>query len=430
MSSQKRRRRSFSAAGSSVASHTADTKTKGSESLWLPKTASVYHTTTRRPSEPRLVWDPIPWLKLQFLCHKGDTEVGGFAIVDKENWLRVIDFYTVRQKASVAFVDFNAEGVADFKEQCEDAGYDYDQYAKVWVHTHPGSSPTPSGVDEETFADPLWFGKMSWAVMAILAKGGATYARLRHIPPIGPIVDRVIPMETSYENLGATFYDYPDFNFRTAQEEWTNEYEANITARGFSYSGGAWATPESKSQTPATPLAASDAEHKAWKEFERSWPAVPYLQSGRQMARDGVLIPSSLQEPDLRPRSVWADFEGYGPSVGYGYETNVATSSGGFTDTEPAADHSAAPARKLSDLSDQEFAILDALGIDASADEDQAAIIARRIAWLDEDKNLDEIELADAIEDFETERLRRLRDELLINVRPAPLDRLEFRRQV
>ena len=41
----------------------------------------------------------------------------------------------------------------------------------------PDDCPSPSSVDEETFARV--FGGCDWAVMFILARGGATYARLR-----------------------------------------------------------------------------------------------------------------------------------------------------------------------------------------------------------------------------------------------------------
>lgn len=42
---------------------------------------------------------------------------------------------------------------------------------------HPGSSPDPSGTDEETFQRV--FGGTDWAVMAILSRTGNTYARLQ-----------------------------------------------------------------------------------------------------------------------------------------------------------------------------------------------------------------------------------------------------------
>jgi hypothetical protein len=50
------------------------------------------------------------------------------------------------------------------------------QFARLWIHTHPGACPEPSFTDEQTFARV--FGGCDWSVMFILAKGGASYARL------------------------------------------------------------------------------------------------------------------------------------------------------------------------------------------------------------------------------------------------------------
>ena len=55
-------------------------------------------------------------------------------------------------------------------------GHHPEQFARLWIHTHPGSSPHPSGPDEDTFERV--FGKCHWAVMFIMARTGQTYARL------------------------------------------------------------------------------------------------------------------------------------------------------------------------------------------------------------------------------------------------------------
>src|SRR5947209_14095353 len=43
-----------------------------------------------------------------------------------------------------------------------------EQFARLFMHTHPGNSPQPSATDEETFARV--FGRCDWAVMFILAR--------------------------------------------------------------------------------------------------------------------------------------------------------------------------------------------------------------------------------------------------------------------
>jgi len=67
---------------------------------------------------------------------------------------------------------------------------------RVWIHTHPGSSAQPSRVDEETFARV--FGRSDWAVMAILAQGGQTYARLQFAA--GPGGSLRIPVKVDFSS--------------------------------------------------------------------------------------------------------------------------------------------------------------------------------------------------------------------------------------
>src|SRR5258706_9578388 len=130
------------------------------------------------PRRPRLTFAPLAWLKLQYLCHAGDTEVGGFGVTAHDDLLYVEDFVTVAQDVSSVSVRFRDDAVADFFETSVDAGLTPDRFARVWLHTHPGSSVTPSGTDETTFAQV--FGRCDWAVMFILGRTGRTSARLSY----------------------------------------------------------------------------------------------------------------------------------------------------------------------------------------------------------------------------------------------------------
>ena len=87
------------------------------------------------------------------------------------------DFQLVQQTCTAVTVEFDDEAVADFFEEQVDEGRRPEEFARIWIHSHPGSCPLPSGTDEETF--DRCFGTPDWAVMFILAKHGATYARLR-----------------------------------------------------------------------------------------------------------------------------------------------------------------------------------------------------------------------------------------------------------
>jgi hypothetical protein len=77
-----------------------------------------------RCSQSHLMFAPLAWLKLQFYCHVGEAEIGGFGITAKGDLLFVKDFVTVRQQASMMTVAMEDEAVADFSDRCVDAGAD------------------------------------------------------------------------------------------------------------------------------------------------------------------------------------------------------------------------------------------------------------------------------------------------------------------
>ena len=133
-------------------------------------------------AKPSVMFSPLAWLKLQFFCHAGQTEVGGFGISSQRNPLYIDDFVTVPQHASLFSVRFLDDAVADFFDRCVDFGLAPQQFGRIWCHTHPGASVKPSNVDEETFAS--CFGHCDWSLMFILGRTGRTYARLAF--PAGP----------------------------------------------------------------------------------------------------------------------------------------------------------------------------------------------------------------------------------------------------
>jgi len=84
--------------------------------------------------------------------------------------------------------------VADFFDRQVDEGRRPDRFARIWIHTHPGDCPHPSGTDEETFQRV--FGRADWAVMFILAREGESYARLR--VNTGLPLEIEIPVQVDY----------------------------------------------------------------------------------------------------------------------------------------------------------------------------------------------------------------------------------------
>jgi hypothetical protein len=165
---------------------------------------------------PPLRLTPYAWAKLLFLRDAGPTEIGGFAISAESNLLLIEDFRLVKQCCSVATVRFDDESVADFFDEQVDQGLAPERFGRIWVHTHPGSSPVPSVTDEETFA--RCFGGSDWSLMLILACSGRTYARLRF--GIGPRASLMLPIEIDF-GAGGPVMD---------QAAWEQEYEENVSA--------------------------------------------------------------------------------------------------------------------------------------------------------------------------------------------------------
>jgi len=163
-----------------------------------------------------LRFSPTAWAKLLFFRDRGETEIGGFGISAANDLLKIEEFETVQQDVTLASVSFDDEAVADHFDRQVSLGRKPERFSRLWLHTHPGESPEPSGTDEETFERV--FGRCQWAVMFILGRTGKTYACLRF--NIGPGGQSQIPVEVDYlGSFGAS-----------DRAAWEAEYKANIHA--------------------------------------------------------------------------------------------------------------------------------------------------------------------------------------------------------
>jgi proteasome lid subunit RPN8/RPN11 len=149
--------------------------------------------TNFRLKTPTLRFTPTAWAKLLFLRDCGDTEVGGFGICPTTSLL-VEEVRLVKQNCTYATVSFDDDAVADFFDEQVDQGLQPDQFARIWIHTHPGNCPEPSLTDEDTFSRV--FGNSNWAIMFILACGGKSYTRLRFNGE--PAADLLLPTEVDF----------------------------------------------------------------------------------------------------------------------------------------------------------------------------------------------------------------------------------------
>ncbi len=164
--------------------------------------------------QPVLRFSPTAWAKLLYFRDKSANEVGGFGITRPGDLLLVEDFVTVKQEVSSVTVRFLDESVSQFFDEQVDLGRKPEQFARVWLHTHPANSPEPSMTDEETFKRV--FGNCQWSVMAIIAQDNSTYARLSF--NTGPGGDVLVPTAVDY---------YQDFG-PSNHGVWDNEYKMHV----------------------------------------------------------------------------------------------------------------------------------------------------------------------------------------------------------
>ena len=176
--------------------------------------AKAKKRANRPPEVPCLQFSPTAWAKLLYLRDAGNTEVGGFGVTPSDDLLFVSNIRLVEQDCTEVSVCFEDDSVADFFDRCVDEGRKPEQFARIWVHTHPADCALPSLTDEETFFRV--FGRTEWSVMFILARGDQTYARMRF--QVGPGGSVELPVESDY---GQPFAG-------SDHEAWQTEYEANV----------------------------------------------------------------------------------------------------------------------------------------------------------------------------------------------------------
>lgn len=147
-----------------------ETKTQVQKAVTVTKTKRV------KLPEAKLRFSPTAWYKILYMRESVDVEVSGFGISSKEDPLFVQDFVLIKQVSSVASTDMDDESVANHMENMAELGYQPAECMRIWIHTHPANSATPSSTDEATFLKA--FGNCNWAVMFIMASGGVNTAHM------------------------------------------------------------------------------------------------------------------------------------------------------------------------------------------------------------------------------------------------------------
>ena len=227
--------------------------------------APIRIAPVRKKGPSGLYFTFYAWQKLVFMARAMKVEVGGYAMVNPEDPLQVVDIWIPKQDGSKAFVKFDEDDVSKKVDEFQKQGIDPWRCMRIWIHTHPGSSAQPSGTDKETFADI--FQRSSWGVMFIIARDNlSTYALLKIRAPLDPEGVKGVSLqgeiEVVYEEAHeAVSVDKVELDFAG----WDQEMRDNVEISGV--------TQESKGETKIlSEEGKSGSNSKKWKDecFERT----------------------------------------------------------------------------------------------------------------------------------------------------------------
>jgi len=113
---------------------------------------------------PTIRFSQYAWDKMSYLASKYNHEIGCFGLSAEDDPLLIIDVLLPKQKVSVAAVDFDDDDLAEFVE-CHIRNFPLERFFRIWIHTHPNMSSSPSGTDNKTFLKI--FSNAEWAAMVI-----------------------------------------------------------------------------------------------------------------------------------------------------------------------------------------------------------------------------------------------------------------------
>ena len=131
---------------------------------------------------PKLNFTAETWQQLNYMCKRCTHRDQVFRNHTSGGQAVVTDLWFPQQTCTAATVEFDDEDIA--------AQIDELQTHTPWMSASASGStltlataPTPVAQTIQTFSKVL--GHFDWAVMAILAKGGKSYARIKHDAPAG-----------------------------------------------------------------------------------------------------------------------------------------------------------------------------------------------------------------------------------------------------
>ena len=263
---------------------------------------------TRNKDYPVLTglrFSPGAWAKLLYMLHAGHTEVAGFAVSDPDDLMLIVDFQTVKAECSAAYVEFDDDALADYSLSGVEQGMRPEQYFRIWIHTHPGSSPNPSSTDETTFRECL--GPMDWAIMFIVDRSHNCYCRLRFNAGPGYSTEIGVCVDWSCHAPTGTVEEWEEEYQRNCIKKVYSNYTSPVGAgagagvrSGFGY-GGAYGHGTSATGSSAANPYASAGGHAAAKRHEPPAAEAPHAKAAAGLPEG---FPFSNIPAAARPKAV------------------------------------------------------------------------------------------------------------------------------
>lgn len=171
----------------------------------------------QRAPRASLRFTAYSWAKYHYLRDLTSNEVTCFGITDENDPLLVRDLWVPKQEVSVATTELDDEAFAIAIEEMGKMAPPA-TFSRIWLHTHPGASASPSFTDRTT--QSTTFSTCEWHVMGILAQGGQVHCEMSWWGPDGKsLMSAQIPMEVAWHEP----FDAAD------PDHWSAEYAENVT---------------------------------------------------------------------------------------------------------------------------------------------------------------------------------------------------------